>query len=147
MKVSLCRMGLLAALSGATGCGRAPAPSVYIEAPVARLAPGGAGAAYMTITNATGSDDRLDAVEAPFARVVEMHEVITSGGVARMVARPEGFAIRAGETVELRPGGKHIMFFGAERAEARSSVSLALHFERSGTVLIDARVTSAASGE
>jgi periplasmic copper chaperone A len=148
MNTYLGRAGLLAALISIPGCAdRRPdlPPALRVEAPIARLSPGDVGAVYLKIMNATDTDDRLTAVDSTAVGSVGMHEVVTSGDVARMVDRPAGFEIRRGETLELRPGGKHMMLFGVERVRRRRSLPLTLHFERAGTMAVDALVISAAS--
>jgi copper(I)-binding protein len=41
-----------------------------------------------------------------------MHEMTMTDGVMRMRALPDGIAIKPGETVDLTPGGSHLMFQG-----------------------------------
>jgi copper(I)-binding protein len=150
MRTGRSTAGLFVALLALHGCSRPRGGldgALQVEAAVARLAPGGVGAAYLEITNRTDSDDRLVAVDAADVGSTGLHEVVTSGDVARMVARPEGFVIRSGETLELRRGGKHVMLFGVQRAGDRRSIPLTLHFERGRTMDVDARVLFAVSGE
>jgi periplasmic copper chaperone A len=150
MKTYLGGGGLLAVLISIPGCTNPRSdlrPELRVQATIARLTPGGGGAAYLKIMNGTDTDDRLTAVDAVAVGSVGMHEVVTSGDVARMVARPEGFVIRGGETLELRPGGKHVMLSGVEHAEERCSIPLILHFEHAGTMAVEARVISAAAAE
>ena len=144
--IGLGATGLLAALLSLQACSR-PRDGLRVDAAVARLAPGGGGAVYFEITNGTDADDRLVAVEAAEVGAVALHEVVTRGDVARMVARPEGFTIAGGETLSLRPGGKHLMLSGVERAGDRRAIPLTLHFERAGTMAVDARVSFAAAGQ
>ncbi len=56
----------------------------------------------------SSSDVRLVGASSPAARVVEVHEMSTSDGVMRMRAI-EGLLLPAGKTVELKPGGHHVM--------------------------------------
>lgn len=150
MNIYLGGAGLLAFLIMAPGCARRRPDlprALHVESPLVRLAPGGLGAAYLTITNGTSADDRLTEVDADAVGTVELHEVVTSGDVARMIARPEGFVIKVGETLELRPGGKHVMLSGIERAGERRSITLTLHFERAGAMAVEAPVISAAAAE
>lgn len=148
MKRFLVSASFLAALLSQGGCARpdrVSAGELRVDAAVARLAPGGMGAVYLEITNASDTDDRLTAVDAAGVGEAELHEVVTSGDVARMVAHPEGFVIRKGETLALQPGGKHVMLFGVERADDRRTIPLTLRFEHARSRDVDARASFAAS--
>lgn len=51
---------------------------------------------------------RLLSARSPVAGVVEIHEMALNDGIMRMRAVP-GLALPAGKTVELKPGGYHVM--------------------------------------
>lgn len=95
-----------------------PAPQaglITAENVRARPAPleGGNGAAYMLLLNGTDASVTLQSAASDVSGVVELHETMADdGGVMRMIPRPEGFEIPAGGVVELKPGGKHVMFIG-----------------------------------
>lgn len=77
-----------------------------------RLAKSDLGAGYMSISNTTGTDVTLEGASAEGAGRIELHEsLLDDDGTMTMQARPEGFAIAAGETITLEPGGKHLMIF------------------------------------
>lgn len=62
--------------------------------------------AFMRLSSA--EDTAVVGVESPVAGVVEIHETRKEGDVMRM--RPVGkLDVPAGKTVELKPGGYHIM--------------------------------------
>lgn len=130
----------LAALA-ALGCGErmaaeppvAPAATLgelRIHAPRARLT-GAAGAVYLRVENGGRADDRLLVVETAAAAVAETHETVEQDGVMRMSAHPDGFAVPAGGTLELRPGGKHVMLI-EPRPDDGGTIPLSLVFERAG---------------
>lgn len=62
--------------------------------------------AFMTLTAKEGT--RLTAVASPVAAVVEVHEMAMDGDVMKMRA-VTGLDLPAGKTVELKPGGYHVM--------------------------------------
>ncbi|MCS6836145.1 MAG: copper chaperone PCu(A)C [Anaerolineae bacterium] len=68
-------------------------------------------AAYMTITNTGDKPVRIVSASAEAAKVglTEIHETIMQGDVMRMNELAEGLLIDPGQTVELKPGGLHIM--------------------------------------
>ena len=63
--------------------------------------------AFMTITSATGA--RLVGAASPVAAVVEIHEMAMDGQVMRMRALKDGLDLPSGKSVELKPGGYHVM--------------------------------------
>ncbi|MGZ9809852.1 copper chaperone PCu(A)C [Pseudoroseicyclus sp. H15] len=67
------------------------------------------GGGFLTVTNAGETDDTLIAGSTPAAGRVEIHEMEMDGDVMRMRELEGGLPIPAGETVELTPGGYHIM--------------------------------------
>lgn len=97
-------------------------------------------AVYMSITN--NGDDRVTITGATteIANVVELHETIVENDVARM--KPvDIIEIDAGETVELRPGGIHIMLIDLTQGVAvDDTVAVDLTLESGDTVSLSAIV-------
>ncbi len=62
---------------------------------------------FAQITSAQGG--RLVSVSSPVAGMVEIHEMAMEGNVMKMRAIGEGLELPAGKTVELKPGGYHVM--------------------------------------
>ncbi|MBK8045954.1 MAG: copper chaperone PCu(A)C [Anaerolineales bacterium] len=99
------------------------------------------GAAYLTILNGLADPVRLVGVTGSIAKSVEMHETINDNGVMKMEPRAEGFEIPAGGSVELKPGGKHIMLMGLVQGLAVGDVySLTLQFDNGESIDIDVPV-------
>lgn len=132
-------------VTAATGGGMAamaapPAITVgdlRIETPWMRATPGGARVAggYVRITNTGSVADRLVGASAPIAGHGEVHEMSMDGGVMKMRPVEGGLAIEPGATVELKPGGFHLMFMDLrEPAKEGESVRGTLSFARAGTV-------------
>jgi hypothetical protein len=119
------------------------AGSLSIEAPWARATPGGAKVAggFMKITNNGKEPDRLIGGTVPFASRFEVHEMAVEGGIMKMRQLSKGLEIKPGETVELKPGGYHVMFMdltsGLKEGEAMKGT---LVFEKAGTVEVEYRV-------
>lgn len=130
---------LIAAMAFASACQRDEHPSLAVEAARAQLVPSGVGAVYVDIVN-RGAADRLVGARSAASERIEMHEVVHEDGVARMVHHPEGFAIPARGRLELKPGGRHLMLLGLKAGADATEVSLALEFEKSGTVTVSAPV-------
>ena len=68
---------------------------------------------YAQITSAQGG--RLVGASSPAARAVEIHEMRMDGDVMRMRELPEGLALPAGQAVQLKPGGLHLMLQGLKQ--------------------------------
>jgi len=90
-------------------------------------------AGYMSITNHSKSDDRLVSVTSPISGAVEIHNHIQEDGVMKM-RQVDGIEIKAGETVELKPGSFHLMMFKAELPDGQDDVSLTLNYENAPSV-------------
>lgn len=94
-----------------------------------------AGGGFVTIMNNGDADDRLLSASSSVSEHVELHIMSMDGDVMKMQSQPDGFVIAAGEKVELKPGGKHIMFIGVETPFAEGeNVKVMLHFEHAGMV-------------
>ena len=116
---------------------------LVIAAPWARATPGGAkvGGAYLKITNTGAEADRLIGGSLPIAAAVEVHEMSMTDGIMKMRKLENGLEIKPGQTVELKPGGYHIMFTGLrEGLKQGQPVKGTLRFEKAGTVEVEYRV-------
>jgi copper(I)-binding protein len=115
------------------------AGGLQIGDPWARATPKGAtvGAGYLTITNKGAQADRLIGGSAASAARFEVHTTVMENGVARM-RQVTGLEIKPGETVELKPGGMHLMLVGLKQPlQQGQSVKGTLVFEKAGTVAIE----------
>lgn len=63
--------------------------------------------AFMQLTAA--KEARLVSASSPVAGVVEVHEMAMVDNVMKMRALPNGLELPAGKTVDLKPGGYHVM--------------------------------------
>lgn len=104
---------------------------------------GGTGAGFLKLTNNGTQPDRLVAATSPLAPVVELHSMVRDGDVMRM--RPvQDITIAPGQTVELRPGGFHIMLVGLTAPLNQGMrVPLNLRFERAGEIQVELAVEAA----
>lgn len=72
------------------------------------------GAAYFRLNNNSSEAIRITRVDSPQLLSVELHETILENDVARMVQLPE-VIIPAGQSLQLEPGGKHLMLHYPEK--------------------------------
>ncbi len=83
--------------------------------------------AFMQLT--ASAPARLVEAHSPVAGVVEIHEMSMANNVMRMRAIP-GLELPAGRTVELKPGGYHVMLMDLKSPIAEGQeVPLTLVFE------------------
>jgi periplasmic copper chaperone A len=68
---------------------------------------------FAKITSATGG--KLVAASSPVAGVVEIHEMKMNGDRMTMSAIPGGLELPAGQAVELKPGGYHVMLMALKQ--------------------------------
>lgn len=95
------------------------------------------GGGFVTIANQGTVDDRLISAQSPIAGKMEIHTMALDGDVMRMREVDGGLALPAGGTVELKPGGHHLMFMQITQAlKAGSTVEVTLTFERAGSVTL-----------
>lgn len=99
-----------------------------------------AGAVYMSLTNHGAAADRLLSVTTDAADMAELHESAMKDGMATM-GGAAGLEIPPGGTVELKPGGYHIMLMGLKAPLKKGGmVMLKLKFEHAGLVEVMAPV-------
>lgn len=140
--------GLAAGLVLALGAGLSaaqPATTIEVTQAYARAtAPGqAAGGGYARIRNAGTAADRLVAVQADVSRTVELHNMSMDGDVMRM-RQVDGIELPAGQTVELKPGGLHLMFMGLKAPfKAGDTFPAVLKFEKAGEVKVTLQVEAA----
>jgi periplasmic copper chaperone A len=120
----------LAALMAVVVSTSAVAQSIEVKDPWVRAAvPGQMGTgAFMKITARDGS--RLVSASSPVAGVTEVHEMKMEGNIMKMRALEAGLELPAGKTVELKPGGYHVMLMDLKGPLAKdSTVPLTLVFK------------------
>ena len=125
------------------------AGAIEIEQPWARATPKGAtiGAGYMKITNTGTEPDRLLGGSASFAGRLEVHSMTMEQGVMKMREMKDGLEIKPGETIELKPGGYHMMFVGLkEPLKQGEDLTVTLKFAKAGTVEVKYPVEAVGAG-
>ena len=135
---------LAAAFIAASGVAAgAFAADVTVTAPWARATPPGAkvGAAYMSLRNAGAAGDRLVSAATEVAERVEIHEMSMDNGVMKMRQLTGGLDVPAGKTVDLKPGGYHLMLIGLKQPlKAGETVKATVTFEKAGAVPVELKI-------
>jgi len=93
-------------------------------------------AGYLTIMNHGDADDVLLGARIDGIRVVEIHEMVRDGETLRMQRR-ESVAVPAGGSVQLAPGGLHLMLIDAQQPLAAGGrLEGVLQFRDAGEVKV-----------
>jgi len=126
-----------AAASGRSG-------NVVVSGAYARESTGEEAAIYMTVAD-FGAANRLLRATSDAATEVQVHENRVEGATASMHPL-DGLDIPAGGSVELKPGGLHIMLLGLrEPLEPRDTISITLEFQVAGKLALEVPVRALAA--
>lgn len=86
-------------------------------------------AAYIRVSNSGDQDVLITAVRSSIAAKVEIHESVERDGMLSMRQLPS-LLVRAGGTLQLVPGGTHLMFFNVgERLIEGDQVAVSLEYD------------------
>lgn len=116
------------------------AGTITVAEPWTRAMPPGAkvGGGFMVITNSGDTADTLIDIKSQRADHGEVHEMSMDDGVMKMRELADGLEIPAGGSVELKPGGYHVMFMGVTDGFAEGEkIPAVLVFEKAGEVEIE----------
>lgn len=120
------------------------ADAIMIKDPYARSSTSmsKSGAAFMTIMNHSDQNDRVVGAATDAAAKVELHtHKEDANGVMKMVEVEEGFPVAAGEMIQLKRGGDHVMLMGLTAPlEQGDMITLTLTFEKAGDVVVEVPV-------
>jgi copper(I)-binding protein len=106
-----------------------------------RPLPSGPGVVYASVVNRGGAADRLTGASSPVSESVEIHHTTLIDDRMRMAPVEGGIEIPARETVELKPGGYHVMLFGLRRQLREGDrFEIEFEFEQSGRIRVTAEV-------
>jgi copper(I)-binding protein len=101
-----------------------------------------AGGGFLRIVGGP-ANDKLVAASADIAGRVELHSMSMDGSVMRM-RQIDSIEVPAGKTVELKPGGLHVMFMDLKTPlKTGASFPLTLKFEKAGDVKVEVKVQPA----
>ncbi len=120
-------LALALAAAGATAFAQTTVKDGWVRGTVPQQKATGA---FAQITSAGGG--KLVAASSPVAGVTEIHEMTMEGSTMKMRAVP-AIELPAGKTVELKPGGYHVMLMDLKQPlKAGDSVPLSLVIEGAG---------------
>jgi len=119
-------------------------PEIEVKDPWVRLVPPNAKstAAYMKIENKGTEADRLVDASNNVSKITELHETVEG-----KMRRVKAIEVPAGKTVELKPGGLHVMLINLkEPLKEGQTVEITLKFEKSGEIKVQAPVRKGKGG-
>jgi periplasmic copper chaperone A len=106
------------------------------------------GGGFMKIVNSGTEPDRLIKISSNVSDMIQVHEMKVENGVMKMGEVPGGLEIAPGATVELTPGGLHVMFLGIKAPfKEGETVKVVLTFEKAGTIEVEFKVDAARKGD
>jgi len=98
---------------------------------------------FMKIQNKGNAPDQLLSASSPAAGEVQLHEMAMDGNVMKM-RQVKDIAVPAGGSVELKPGGYHLMFLNLKGPfVAGETVPVKLKFAKAGDVEVKFPVNAA----
>lgn len=104
-------------------------------------------AAYMDIENHGKKAVHLVSVKSPVAKKTELHTTLMKDGVMKM-QEVENLNVPAGDKVQLKPGGMHVMLMGLnEQIKEGDMVPVFLTFSNGQTVSVEAMAMSEIKGQ
>ena len=118
-----------------------PAAAVEVTGALCRPTPVGrqTTGCYLTLTAA--ADDQLVGVSSPVAGRAQIHESRMESNMMMMRELKEGLPLPAGQAVELKPGGNHVMLLAVEEPlKTGDTVALTLTFAVAPPLEITAEV-------
>ena len=126
-------------------CGDEPMPLAASRVTIFEPIPGqDRTVAYLTLDNNGNVPITLDRVTSPQFAAVEMHATILDDGVAGMQAL-DAVTIAEGSSIVFGAGGRHMMLIAPrEPLRAGDTVTLELHHDQPGLLILSAPLTSRA---
>lgn len=105
-----------------TGCKQAATEPGFDNAWIRAIPPGiKMTAGYGTIRNDTADELVIDSFSSPFFREVSLHRTELVDGVNKM-REVENLVIAAGDSLELAPGGYHLMLIAPNKSIVQNQV-------------------------
>jgi copper(I)-binding protein len=118
------------------------AEGIMVDDPYVRAVPPGQpnSASFMVLHNMGKQGSALTGASSPAAEVVELHTHTMEEGMMRM-RRVEKIELPAGEVVNLKPGGLHVMLIGLkQQLVPDQKVPITLTFEDGSSLQLDVPV-------
>ena len=117
--------------------------SMNMQTPATDMNMMGANSAIYMKINSGGMADKLIKAETTVANSTELHTVEMKDGMMQMHPVEGGIDVPATGTLELKPGGYHVMLIGLKQdLKAGDKIDVKLTFEKAGVKQVTADVRS-----
>lgn len=104
------------------------------------------GGGFMVVTNTSAKPDKLVSASTKVAREVQLHTMSMDGSIMRMRQVNGGIDVPAKGTLELKPGGYHLMFMGLKRPLKKDErFPVTLKFQNAGSLKVQFAVQAVGS--
>ena len=135
--------GVILCLSCLVACGDSGPPLLVSDVQIIAPLPGRENsAAYMKLSNPSGSPLTISSFSSPQFGSIEMHETVTADGIARMSVL-ETLVIPGRSVRSLETGGKHLMLLEPRQGLIPGQpVTLEIHYDDGGILLVEAPLMS-----
>ncbi|GAA4369373.1 copper chaperone PCu(A)C [Paeniglutamicibacter cryotolerans] len=119
-----------------------PAP-LHVHDAWIKAADGGMTSAFATLHNESAEPLTLSGASSDIADDIELHEMTGGTGATSMKELPGGITVEPGASVELAPGGLHLMLMGVHEAvKPGQSPVIALELADGSTIPVRFEVKS-----
>lgn len=121
---------------------QAPAPQlvagISVTDPWCRPTPNGAKVAGCYVTLTSGTNDVLTGLTTDLAEMPQIHEMKHEDGMMKMGELKDGLPLPAGQKVELKPGGNHVMLMGLKAPLVEGQIAkMTLNFKSGETLPVE----------
>lgn len=115
-----CGPGILVAMAGGAALACAPArpPLEVVDAWARPVDSAATTAVYFVLHNREAAPVRVTGFTSPVSEAVMLHESVQRDGIAHMTMLMEPQTVAPGDSLVLKPGGKHLMTEAVVRALA-----------------------------
>lgn len=104
---------------------------------VIRETPMNVAAGYVTVRNPTAEADTLLRASADWAGRIELHQVKADSTGVMQMSKTKAIDLPAKGEMVLRPGGYHLMIFGAkEKLKVGQTRDITLHFKSNTNMIV-----------
>jgi hypothetical protein len=136
----------LLVLAGCSAQGEVRATDLWVKSSEVSTI-GGMSVVYGTLTNNTTNDIVLIGGQTDLAGIVEVHEMAMINGELKMQQIAGGLLIPAGQSIQLEPGGNHLMLMQLTKdLLAGEEISVTFSFEGADDLVVDRILAKPAEG-
>ncbi|WP_129358903.1 MULTISPECIES: copper chaperone PCu(A)C [Micrococcaceae] len=114
-----------------------------VKDPWAKAADSGMTAVFGTLTNTSDHEVKVTQAETQASDMAQLHETVTDSktGASSMQEKKDGFTIKPGESLDLKPGGNHIMLMDLKCSMlAGDSLKVTLKTSDDKSLVVDAPI-------